>query len=492
MCRDTEIDCILLDYWLGADEGSHLIPQFEAANPFCPVIMLTGQGSEQVAATAFKRGAVDYMSKRDLSAGAIADKIATAIEAAKREKMHNDRQDELKRANRLDALGELAGGLAHDFNNLLATAQYAITLARKSVPSSKAQRHLADALAVIETGADLTQRLKSFASSQPNAATARPVGAVLEHFLKLVSAAMGEDIKIVTVADDPASLVHCDQGQLIQALVNLALNAREAMLQSGKGRQIRLDVKSTRSAVDGANRPLLSFTVEDDGPGMTREVHRRAADPYFTTKERSPGRGLGLAMTYGFVQQCDGEFSIETELGKGTKVRMALPMEEAPLRVRSPAAANQPCRIDKARRARILMVDDELLLLAEAAEIVRDFGFDVLEASSAAEALTMIDPDKPIDLLLTDVHMPRMNGFQLAKAVRSQLPDVKILYFSGYTGYSEADMGDVIAPLVNKPCVPEELQTRIVSLLGEEDGAIDTTAPIPVTRPAAETVKQFN
>lgn len=492
MCRDGEIDCILLDYWLGADEGSHLIPQFQAANPFCPVIMLTGQGSEQVAAAAFRRGAVDYMSKRDLTAGAIADKIATAIEAAEREKMHNNRQDELKRANRLDALGELAGGLAHDFNNLLATAQYAITLARKSVPSSKAQRHLADALTVIETGADLTQRLKSFASSQPNAATARPVGSVLEHFLKLVSAAMGEDIEVVTAADDLTAQVHCDQGQLIQALVNLALNAREAMLHSGKGRQIRLDVKSTHSAVDGANRPLLSFTVEDDGPGMTREVHRRATDPYFTTKERSPGRGLGLAMAYGFVQQCDGEFSIETELGKGTRVRMALPIEEALMRTRKPAESAQPCRVDSTRRARILMVDDELLLLAEAAEIVRDFGYDVLEASSAAEALTMVDSTNPIDLLLTDVQMPRMNGFQLAKAVRSQLPDVKILYFSGYTGYSETDMGDVVAPLVNKPCVPEELQTRISSLLREEDSALDTVASLSVPRMATEVAKPLN
>lgn len=480
-CGDEEIDCILLDYWLGTERGDALIPQFRALAPYCPVIMLTGQGSEEAAASSFKRGASDYLRKGDLSADAIVTKVAFAIDQARKARIRSEQREELERSNRLDALGELSAGLSHDFNNLLATAQYAISLALKHTPQGTARRHLADALSVLDKGADLTRRLKSFASCGPTEATGRPVGEVLEHFIELVETTLGDQIRVETRADQPDLQVRCDQSQLIQALVNLALNSRDAIVHSGIGSKVSLTVEEGRSELDGAARPFLRFSVSDDGPGMSREVSNRVTDPYFTTKERAPGRGLGLAMVYGFVMQSEGEFAIETEPGKGTHVSLGLPLDEASRSAATMPQADRPCSVEQSR-PRILMVDDELLLLTEAAEIVRDFGFDVIEASSAAEALTMIDPDDPIDLLLTDVQMPRMNGFQLARAARERVADLKVLYFSGYTGYSRADMGDVVAPVVTKPCVPEELHRRIAAVLDEDLPEVpdaSTIAPLP-------------
>ena len=494
ICESERVHCILLDYWLECEHGDDLIPLFLAANPHCPVLMLTGQGSEKVAMASFKRGAADYIRKSELSADALAVKLKNAIGQAEQARIHAERHMEFERLNRLDALGELCAGLSHDFNNLLATAQYAIALARRDVPHGKARRHLSDALAVIEKGADLTNRLKAFAyGGNAQEVVSRPVGEVLDDLVQLVGNTLGSQISVETVAEQPQLKVCCDQTQLIQALVNLALNARDAILQGGVGSKLRISVGRCRSQLDGASRPLLSFAVSDDGPGMTREVQSRATDPYFTTKERAPGRGLGLSMVYGFVQQSHGEFSIETEHGKGTTVTMALPQDRASATL-AEQRDRQPCRIAPAsRRQRILMVDDELLLLAEAAEIVRDFGYDVQEASSGAEALTMIDPNDPVDLLLTDVQMPRMNGFLLAKAARERVPDLKVLYFSGYTGYSQADMGDVIAPIVTKPCAPEELRTRIMAILAESDPPLPEAATIAgPTRPPAGLSKPLN
>jgi len=458
-------DCILLDYWLGNETGMNLLSRIHEIVPHCPVIVLTGNGSEKVAAASIKCGALEYFRKSDLNISDIRKSIRNAIEVANEQREVARRADDLQRLGRLDALGDLAGGLAHDFNNLMTITQYAVTMGLKETKSGVVRSHLNSALDSLQRGAELTERLRAFAAHQPATVSARRIGDVIATFVTLVSSAIDDHIRMETIADNPDITVECDQSQLDHALVNLALNARDAIRQSGKGGLIELRIAAAQSLIDGVLHPFVEFTLRDDGPGMTRQVHERATDPYFTTKTRGSGTGLGLAMVYGFVQQSHGEFAIDTEVGAGTAVRFRL-RQGKPMRAAKLASApDRPCSASieppSDRPPRILLVDDELLLLLEAALIIRDFGFEVLEASSGAEALTMIDPKKPVDLLLTDVQMPGMDGFALAKAARAKQPDIKVIYFSGYTGFSDGDMGPIRAPLITKPCSPNELERRL-------------------------------
>lgn len=480
-----DVDCVLVDYWLETETGTELMQSIRKVDPFCPVIMLTGNGSEKTAAAAIKGGAFEYLGKSELSRASLVTAIRNAVALAAHNRDLARKDDEMKRASRLDALGELAGGLAHDFNNLLTTAHYAITLGLKDASSGPARAHLNNALDSLSRGARLTERLRTFAAHQGGEARPRRIGDVLANFAAFAVPALGERIRIETSADDPEATVVCDQFQLDQALFNLALNARDAIFEGRGSGRVALSVASTLAAVEGPMGPFVEFTLTDDGSGMTRNVHERATDPYFTTRRRGPGTGLGLSMVYGFVQQSGGELRIETARGTGTSVTMRLkPGRRAPaMAARLPPP--QPCRIDaRPRRPRILLVDDELLLLMEAALIIRDFGYDVMEASSGAEALTMIDPQRPVDLLLTDVHMPGMDGFTLANAARSKQPCLKVLYFSGYTGFTETDMGDVPAPVVSKPCSPRELENRLREIL-QTPAAHLPPSPAAVEGPAA-------
>lgn len=476
------VDCVLLDYMLAGESGADIIARIHTFDHFMPIVMMTGMGSEQVVVEVLQKGACSYLNKADLSVDTLAETIGKAIEDGIARRDAARRETELKRSSRLDALSELAGGLVHDFNNLFTTLDYAIRLSLKANSPKSAHHHLTNALSVLKRGSELTQRLGSFAAHHAVVASARRVGDVLRDFEEMIRPTLRPSIDIAASADDPDALVHCDQSQLEHALINLTVNAREAIQRAGTGRLVRVHVSTLPPLEDGRPAPWLDVTVTDDGPGMSREIAERAADPYFTTKMRGTGTGLGLAMVYGFVHQYGGEFEILSEPERGTAVRMRLPSTGRavkPIRrgrpaERDPAGASVAARAAPAapsRRHRLLLVDDEVLLLMEAAEILRDFGYDVAEASSGAEALSMIDPDSPIDLLLTDVQMPGMNGFELAKAARTRLPGLKVLYFSGYTGYSDADMGSVVAPVVTKPCIPQELVDTIRALL---DGPADT------------------
>ncbi|GAB5375722.1 MAG: hypothetical protein AcusKO_21840 [Acuticoccus sp.] len=464
------IDCVLLDYFLDGQSSMATLARIKAFDDCLPVVTLTGMGSETVVSDVLKCGATDYLNKMLLDEATLVATVDKAIATAAEARDRARRQNAMERSSRLEALSELAGGLMHDFNNLFTTLDYAIRLGLKTTTTPQARHHLTNALSVLDRGSELTQRLGTFAMRHAVLASARRVGDVLRDFEDLVRPTLGTRIGITCTAEDPDALLHCDQSQLELALINLALNAREAFQRAGKGAAIAVRVSAPPPGEDGALPPWLDLVVSDDGPGMTDDVRERAADPYFTTKVRGTGTGLGLAMVFGFVQQHGGEFEITAEPGGGTAVRMRLPSTGRavkPVRNRRPAERTPtPDRAPSVpRRRRLLLVDDEVLLLLEAAEIIRDFGYDVCEASSGAEALAMIDPDNPVDLLLTDVQMPGMNGFELANAARAILPDLKVLYFSGYTGYSDADMGAVIAPVISKPCIPQELVDPVRALL---------------------------
>ncbi|MEM9343108.1 MAG: ATP-binding protein [Pseudomonadota bacterium] len=397
-------------------------------------------------------------------------------------------RQQVERTSRLDALGQLTGGIAHDFNNLLATVQYALQLADAATDEAQRREYIQTARASVDRGSDLTKRLLAFARQQPGLASSEQVASVLDEFRKLAVPLIESSIRVDFVVSERDLWVYCDTAQLGNALLNLLLNARDAILRSGEGDRITVLVRgideieadvtlrrehpnsyiaqglidehgAAQSVNADAAYRYVEFAVTDNGPGMTDEVKRRAVDPFFTTKDNNAGSGLGLSIVYGFIQQSDGELRLYSEPGQGTTVRMLLP--------RGTAVGGREAPQDKAapvtgKGERILLVEDELALMGMTRDLIRSLGYDVETARTGRDALEMIEHGTPYDLVITDIVMPGgVDGFKLAKAVRDARPGQAILYMSGYTGYSEDDIGDVAAPMLQKPCPPNELAAAI-------------------------------
>ena len=382
----------------------------------------------------------------------------------------------VERKSRLDALGQLTGGIAHDFNNILASMLYALDLAKKTEDPDRRATLMQTAEDSIERGRALTGRLLSFARRQPGLATVRPTIDVLHEFQRMVRPMVEEQIAINVAFEDPLLRHYCDQAQLETALMNLVLNARDAILKAGKGNRIDIRARPVRSpreaeeSQDGAeNAPTLRFveiSVSDNGPGMDAETLARCADPFFTTKDMNSGAGLGLAIVYGFVRQSDGDFRVYSELGLGTNVQMTLPRGTiAGLREDSVA----PDRVLEGQGERILLVEDEPMLLRVMTEMLEDLGYSVLSAEGGDEAMTLVNQGVEFELLLTDVVMPgKFGGFELARRARLVRPGLPVVYMSGYTGFTASEMGPVQAPLLQKPAPPKELSETIARALRGE------------------------
>ena len=471
----VDYDCVLVDYFLGSDVGLELVEHFQKCAPFCPVLLLTGNGSEDLAADSIRSGAANYLRKSALSVERLERSITSAIaEAAERRAAAQDREAEARRG-RLEALGQLAGGIAHDMNNLLASVQYTLaSVPLAEIPAPFSTR-LSSAIEALQGGERLTQRLIAFAANRPGSAEPCHIIDILGAICASAAALLGPGIALRYEAADRSALVLCDPTQLEHALLNLILNARDAIGTSKQGGEILI----TASGVDADGS--LSITVTDDGPGMSEHVAQNAIDPYFTTKPRGKATGLGLSMVYGFVQQSGGTFNIATGEGRGTSISFTLPCpvgrQLAPLS-ELPVPAPQVAAYDEPSRApRILLVDDEYLLLFSMALTLEDFGYEVLQANSGETGLEVLRQDRDIDLVITDIHLGAgMNGFEFARNVRSNREDIAILYISGYTGYSKDEIGAVTAPLIPKPCMPEALHKHIQDTLSARN-LTQTSAP---------------
>ncbi|THH34719.1 transporter substrate-binding domain-containing protein [Aliishimia ponticola] len=394
----------------------------------------------------------------------------------------------LERKGRLEALGNLTGGIAHDFNNLLATLQYSVELALRTPNRDKASEYLKGALRSVDRGAELTERLLGFAQRQPERTETASIDDVFKGFELLLGSTVSPKIDVKLVQDSKDLWIECDLGQLEIALLNLVFNSRDAIIESGTGSQITVTARAVGqdkspsgeapSLYNGheilapmhhASSPpgFVEITVSDDGPGMPDEVQRKAFDPFFTTKGHKFGTGLGLSQVYGFVQQMDGGLQVESEVGRGTFIRLTLP-RGTPQALPEPkiAETEEPASAGRS----ILLVDDEAILLMAVSDMIELMGYEAIVASSGTEALNLVEKGRDFDLLLTDIVMPGgPNGFALAKKVRQLRPNLPVLYFSGYSGYSEDDMGDVPAPMLKKPCSPETLARAINEAFAEAE-----------------------
>jgi len=350
---------------------------------------------------------------------------------------HKRAEDELRQAQKMEAVGQLTGGIAHDFNNLLAIILGNLELvASRLVPDDSSRRQLETAIKATERGANLTQRLLAFSRKQ--ALQPVPVDArkLIDGMLDLLRRSLGEMIEIEIVADGRLWTTEVDPGQLESAILNLAINARDAMPGGGRltitASNARLPDRHTAAPRDVAPGQYVMVAVSDTGKGMSPEMRDRVFEPFFTTKTDGKGTGLGLSMVHGFVKQSGGHVAICSESGKGTTVRLYIPRyrgEEAVVERRGNVSESASGSGEV-----ILVVEDNPDLRTMTVNMLRSLGYDVLEAGSAQHALEVLDDAPGVNLLLTDVVLPGgASGRVLADWTRQRGMDLPILYMSGYT-----------------------------------------------------------
>jgi CheY-like chemotaxis protein len=326
----------------------------------------------------------------------------------------------------MEAIGQLTGGVAHDFNNLLMAILGSLELVRKRLPIDPKITPLIDnAVLAGKRGASLTQRMLMFARRQPLTPEPTDLVMLLNGMRELFQRSIGPDIRIEMRFPIALPLVRADPNQLEAAVLNLCLNARDAMLDGGP-----ITISGEVAQHEQMTNRCVVLSVKDNGTGMDDDTLARASEPFFTTKGVGKGTGLGLAMVKGFVEQSGGRIQIRSEIGKGTTVELWLPIaENANQRVQAEREEDEPVNIEPLV---VLAVDDDPLVLMNARAMLEDLGHTVVTATSGAEAVEILDHIARVDVLITDQAMPNMTGLQLAAIVQEEWPEIRIIIATGY------------------------------------------------------------
>jgi PAS domain S-box-containing protein len=345
-----------------------------------------------------------------------------------------DTQGQLAQAQKMEAIGLLAGGIAHDFNNLLGViAGYCELVLRELGEEDPRRRRLLEIRKAAERATGLTRQLLAFSRKQVMQPRVIDLNVVVSDMSKMLRRLIGEDVELLALAGNGLGMVRADPGQMEQVLLNLALNARDAMPRGGK-----LTIETANVTLDGAQADMrpgvtpgrhVMLAVSDTGHGMNRDVQARVFEPFFTTKGQGKGTGLGLSTVYGIVKQSGGSIWVYSEEGVGTSFKVYLPRIEASAEVAEP----EPPRARRGGSETILLVEDDASLRELVAEVLGDLGYTVLAAAHPEEALDLVARGTRLDLLLTDVVMPGIGGRELARRIEASVPGLKVLYASGYT-----------------------------------------------------------
>ncbi|MBA4269512.1 MAG: hybrid sensor histidine kinase/response regulator [Methylobacterium sp.] len=382
-------------------------------------------------------------------------------------------EEELRQAHKMEAVGQLTGGIAHDFNNLLTVISGNLEMIERRLTDDRARALLREAQSAAEDGAKLTAQLLAFGRKQPLNAKRADIGQLVSRFSDLLRRALGETIELRMIVSGSPGPALVDASQLQNALLNLALNARDAMPRGGRltveisAAKLDSDYASMYPEVRTGSYVLISIT--DTGVGMSSEVRKRAFEPFFTTKGVGAGTGLGLSMVYGFTKQSGGHVQLYSEVGQGTSVRLFLPVAEAaPAEMSTgPAAVHEPPPSLPGGSETILVVEDDARVRRVAVARLEDMNYRVLQAENAAAALRMLAAHPEVALLFTDIVMPGgMSGDELAREARRLMPDLKIILTSGFAEPSVA-VRELAAEAswLKKPYSAMELAVRIRELL---------------------------
>ncbi|MFG0318057.1 MAG: CHASE domain-containing protein [Planctomycetota bacterium JB042] len=378
-------------------------------------------------------------------------------------------EEQLRQSQRMEGIGQLTGGVAHDFNNLLTVIMGNLDLVEEGVAGDAELEELArDANRAARRGAELTQRLLAFARRQPLLPAAVDVNRLVERMSSLLQRTIGEQVRLQTSLSKDVWPTLVDAAQLETAILNLAVNARDAMPNGGelviRTRNVYHDDFATDPDSQGA---FVEIEVEDNGSGMSRDVLEHAFEPFFTTKDVGKGSGLGLSMVYGFVRQSGGHVDIHSTPSIGTRVRLFLPRADAVSEPPPPEPAADE-EAYRGRGERVVLIEDDAELRDLVDRTLTSLGYVVVAAPDGPEALSITNGEERPDLLLTDVVLPEgMNGIELARAFRERYPDLPVLFISGYSDAEELRESR-LGRLLPKPFRREQLAREVREVL---DGA---------------------
>jgi signal transduction histidine kinase len=424
-----------------------------------------------------RQAAADALEQANRQLSAEVDQRNRALEQARIElkKEAADReaiQEALRQSQKMEALGQLTGGIAHDFNNLLTGIIGSLDMisrrATRAGPQD-IQRYVAAATQSANRAATLTHRLLAFARRQPLDPRPTDVNDLILSLEELLRRTLSEDIRMHIFAHDDLWQTRCDPHQLENALLNLVINSRDAMAQGG---QLTIAISNETLGQDSVARKVqaepgdyICIHVKDTGEGMSQDVLEHAFEPFYTTKPQGQGTGLGLSMVYGFARQSEGYVRIESTPGRGAEVMLYLPRHYAS----APCAAAEPGHASQraVQGCTVLVVEDEQTVRELVVEVLQDFDCVTLQASDGLQGLAILNSDQHIDLLISDIGLPGLNGRQLANAARMARPDLPILLITGYAQKAALEGGfqEHNIHMMTKPFSLDDLTVRIRNML---------------------------
>jgi len=370
-------------------------------------------------------------------------------------------REALFQSQKMEAIGQLTGGLAHDFNNLLMAVLGSLELLRKRLPAESQQLRLLDnAIMGARRGATLTQRMLAFARRQKMDSCSVDLLALVHGMKDLLTSTLGADAEILIRFPSALSKVTADENQLELALLNLCVNARDAMKDGG---QIVISAREERASEDVAGLSAgryVSLSVTDSGEGMAPDVLARATEPFFTTKGVGKGTGLGLSMVHGMARQMGGCLALKSTPGEGTTAEIWLPVAAA--QEAQAVESHAPAAVPETRSLRVLAVDDDRLVLFNTAAMLEDLGHAVVEAGSGEEALNALRKQN-FDLVITDQVMPKMTGVELMQAVEREWPQMPVILATGYAELPQS--ARLKTPMLNKPFTEADLADLLKAVM---------------------------
>ena len=470
-------DIVISDYEMPNFGGFEALQLLKESGHDLPFILVSAVISEETAVAAMKAGAHDYIMKRNLA------RLAPAIERELREAQTRvarkaaetalrQSEEQLRQVQKIEAVGRLAAGVAHDFNNILTAIMGHSELLLRQLDAGDPRRKNAEQIEkVAHLAAGLTRQLLIFSRKQVIEPRVLDLNAVILDIKKMLRRLIGENIEFCTLLDPAAGHIKADPGQIEQVIMNLAVNARDAMPKGGKltvtTANTTRDKNHLKNFPDMGAGDYVMLAIADTGTGMSEEVKAHLFEPFFTTKPSGKGTGLGLATCFGIVKQNTGHINVHSELGSGTTFKIYFPQVQSaiePLRVR-----NQPTGVAGGNET-VLLVEDEPVVRELAVATLREKGYTVVEAGNGEEGLRLAQQhDGKIDLVLTDVVMPVMGGKEMADALRTSHPDTKVLFTSGYTEDALGHHG-VLRPgilFLPKPYLTATLARKVREVLDE-------------------------
>ena len=464
---DRHWDVIVSDFRMPLFSAPEALRTCHERGVEAPFIIVSGTIGEEEAVESMRAGADDFVIKGRLA------RLGPAIERGLREReerrARRAAEARLGQAQKMEAIGQLAGGVAHDFNNLLGVIQGYGELLLKDLPrDDRRWRRVDDILRAATRGAALTRQLLAFSRQQPLEARPVDLNAVVADIERMLQRLIGEDIRITSALAEGLHRVKVDPTQIEQVLMNLVINARDAM--SGGGRlmletgNVDLDETYTQSHPEVSPGPYVMLAVSDTGHGMDADTLSHVFEPFFSTKAPGSGTGLGLATAYGIVRQSGGHINVYSEPGRGTTFKVLLPRtdEEDVPAVRRPS--ERPPTGDET----LVLVEDEDALRIVIHDLLEEGGYTVIDGPSPEASLTAAEQHPgPIHLIMTDLIMPGMNGREAVARLQAARPEVRVLYMSGYAGVAAGHQGALEAhhAFIQKPFSLDTLLSKVREVL---------------------------